>query len=355
MRDPAVVLRPLGGRSLLFSSLATVLVVLGVSLGPVDVAASATAGTAHLAAPGCTAGRHLLPTNCRMYFGAFVARRAGLSQRAAYRAFERMARRSLDIVHVYHRDGQRFPSAAERRSLRRPGPNRKLLVNWKPEAGHTWREVANGAVDPMIDREAAYLRRHFRCPFFLTIHHEPEEEVRGAGSGYTAGDYRAMFRHVVDRLRGHGVRNPVYVMDYMGAQKWAHLYNSLYPGNAYVDWIAFDPYLTAVTGTQTKGFARFMNQYWGSGDWRGQYHWGATHHPHKPIMLAEWGIGEKAGAPRWKAEFYRSVIQQAGRFPKLKAMVYFSSPRAASGNVVPNTSSLSLAAFRDLARSNVYR
>jgi hypothetical protein len=76
-------------------------------------------------------------------------------------------------------------------------------------------------MDPELDRLAAHMRRTWTEPFFLTIHHEPEEEVREIpGSGYRADDYAAMFRHVVERLRAQGVVNAVRVFDVMGTAKY---------------------------------------------------------------------------------------------------------------------------------------
>ena len=124
------------------------------------------------------------------------------------------------------------------------------MENWKPELGNTWAQVAAGvpAVDQEIDNEAAYLKTVYTKPFFLSVHHEPENEIIATpGSGYTAADYAAMYRHVVLRLKADGVTNAIFVMDYMGYFKWGlqSWFNDLYPGDDVVDWIAYDPYSTA--------------------------------------------------------------------------------------------------------------
>ena len=76
---------------------------------------------------------------------------------------------------------------------------------------------------------------------FLTIWHEPEDQVGGAGSARPA-DYAAMYRYVVTELRSLGVTNAVFVMNYMGFNGWSNMVDALYPGNDVVDWIAYDPY-----------------------------------------------------------------------------------------------------------------
>ena len=90
---------------------------------------------------------------------------------------------------------------------------RILLLNWKPDIGRSWASVAAGSMDGQIDRLAAHIKATFPEKFFMVIHHEPEEEVRpAAGSGYTADDFRNMFRHVVKRFRADGVHNALFTV-----------------------------------------------------------------------------------------------------------------------------------------------
>ena len=99
----------------------------------------------------------------------------------------------------------------------------------------SWASIAAGnpTVDRYLDRLAAYLKANFTQPFFFTVHHEPENDViERPGSGYTAADYAAMYRHVVLRLRGDGVTNLVTVMDYMAYAPWntKPWFNAALPG-----------------------------------------------------------------------------------------------------------------------------
>ncbi len=127
-----------------------------------------------------------------------------------------------------------------------------MLANWKVDAGYTWAQVAAGRADARIKREAQHLSDNFRTKFYLAIHHEPENEVNAnAGSGRTAKDYAAMYRHVVSVLRNNGATNIVPVLSLMGSQKWADRawFNDLYPGDKYVGWIGFDPYAASTLGS----------------------------------------------------------------------------------------------------------
>ena len=48
-------------------------------------------------------------------------------------------------------------------------------------------------------------------------------------------------------------------------------------------------------------------------------------------MVAEWGVWSSKRNPEHKAEFYREVGRQIGRFPKIRAMVHFDTPHNQKG------------------------
>jgi len=295
----------------------------------------------------------ILVPKCGVIFGAFVKPEDGQTAADAFTSLEDRSHTKFRLLHFYHQGSQLFPSDWEIQLAHEPGANRILLLNWMPEQGRSWADVAAGASDAYIDAEAAYLKSHFTDKFFLTLHHEPEEEVKDwAGSGYTAADYAAMYRHVESRMNADGVTNAVYVMNYMGAQTYAlrTWYADLWPGGHFVDWIAFDPYSTSSLGGQDGGFKWMVNRHWGESAWRGSYRWAHRNHPAKPVMLAEWGIGEKPGEPHWKPWFFSTVAGDLARFPKLKAMAYFDSATPThGGDVRPDTSEESMQAWIKLA------
>ena len=297
---------------------------------------------------------HLVP-RCGVLWGAYAQTVNGQQPLDAFRHLERVSGSRFSVVRYYHQGTELFPTPWEIQLSRR---GRHLLLSWKPEAGHTWAQVAAGAADGYIDREASYLLQHYHKRFFLVIHHEPENEVvESARSGYTAADFRAMFRHVENRLEADGVHNAVYVMNYMGAQTYAERswYHHLWPGRRYVDWIAFDPYAAPGLNPQNGGFRRMVNRHWGTGIWRGSYRWAHQRFPAKPVMLAEWGVAEKAGNGRWKSEFFHTVVRDLRRMPRLKLLAYFSSPKpAVGGDVRPDTSRRSTRAWRALAARAIF-
>ena len=355
-------------RATLLAAIAASAALLGASLvGPAsavaphvapDAAAPPTDPDAPLQAGDarCRVTKNLVP-RCGAWWGAVSSPEGSETPADAIHALEANSDEPVDVVHWYFRDTQIWPPSWLIDLAREPGNKRLLAINWKPEAGHTWAETANGAADWYIDQEAKYLRANFRDPFFLTIHHEPEDEVNQApGSGYTAMDYRNMYRHVVDRLRVKGVDNAVYVMNYMGFQGWGlqPWFPDLYPGDGYVDWIAYDPYASSSLGDQERGVRFMLNSHWGDTSWPGAYRYFTRTFPGTPIMLGEWGVGEKPGVPDWKARFFNRVGKRlADEFPRLKALLYYDNRYGpASGDTRADTSPQALASLRELLDRN---
>jgi hypothetical protein len=284
----------------------------------------------------CRTGRKLVPT-CGILWG--VAPGAFTDKRGvqALATFEQKTERHQDIFHAYHSgERQLFPTPQEIAISRQPGKERILFLNWRA-TGATWAAIAKGdkTTDAFLDRLAVHIKQTYPEQFFFTVHHEGEEAVEEkAGSGMTAKDYAAMFRHVVQRLRGDGVDNLVTVLVHMAyvpytSQSW---FDSMYPGDDVVDWIGFDTYAYSDPGYGHGDFAELLNRRSGmKPNWPGFYNWAVKEHPDKPLMVAEWGVWSSAKNPGHKAEFYREVGKQIGRFPDIRAMVAFDTPHNQRG------------------------
>lgn len=302
--------------------------------------------------PSCPVSATLVP-ECGRWWGVAPLAHTDAALGPALRVEEDVAGRPLDILHTYHRNTSLFPDATERALALQTGRNRLLLINWKPATDMTWRAVADGGADTRIDRLASYTLANFRHRFFLAIWHEPENEVdETPGSGMTALDYAAMYRHVVERLRAKGLTYAVTVMDYIGFDKWANQpwFAQLWPGDSVVDWIGLDPYgAGAATGYNARDLATLVNR--PEGSFPGYYTWATETHPGKPIMLAEWGVEFEPSRPEGQARFFADVGDQLHRFPRIKALVYFDVPGVVPGQ--PNTSLRSnaetTAAYRELS------
>jgi beta-mannanase len=250
------------------------------------------------------------------------------------RAWESQMGRRFDIAHFYHQWTSNFPNDEER-GLAAEG--RLLLLNWKLPS--PWSSVANGSQDAQIATTAGRLKALGR-KVFLAPHHEPEDQV---GSFGTASDYARAFRHIVDKFRQAGVGNVIFVWNMMGyVGGWGSIYPQLYPGDSYVDWIAYDPYNWAVCRPSQKprSFAEIT---------KAMYDWTATYHPNKPLMLAEFGLMEQpAGAPS-KAEWFRdALVTLKTTRTRIKALVYFNNLHDCDWRVT--SSSSSTAAYREIGQ-----
>jgi hypothetical protein len=303
----------------------------------------------------CGVSAKLVPT-CGAWWGVTPVTGARQDSPGAVHDFERQTGRPVDIYHGYHAGTELFPTTAEIALTREPGPHRMLILNWKPDSGKSWRQVAAGAMDAQIAREAAYLKAHFRQKFWLVIHHEPEDEVKPQpGSGHTAADYRAMFRHVVSEFRARGARNILFTVVFMGytgymAKPW---FKDLYPGDDAVDWVGYDPFAKS----NIKDYANLVNKVAAHEQelgFPGFYDYSEKNFPHKPLMLSEWAVLENAGNPDRKPAFFRSVADQFAKYPRIKALTYYNARHAENmpegGNTAVDASPAALKAFRALAK-----
>jgi hypothetical protein len=280
----------------------------------------------------------------------------------ALAAFEEKTERHQDIYHAYHRgEHEMFPTRQEIAIARQKGEQRILFLNWKP-TGVSWAAIAKGdqKTDAYLDRLAGYIDHNFQEQFFFAVYHEAEDNIRETpGSGYTAKDYAAMYRHVVKRLRAHGATNIVSVLVHMAyvphtTQSW---FDDMYPGDDVVDWIGFDTYAYSDPGYGRGDFAELLNRRSGmTPQWPGFYNWAARKHPDKPLMVAEWGVWSSKNDPAHKADFYREVGRQIDRFPNIRAMVAFDTPHNQQGrDSRVDTTQASLQAYRWLGRLPVFQ
>ena len=91
-------------------------------------------------------------------------------------------------------------------------------------------EVASGKFDGNIDKLGNWIKKAER-PVFLRIGYEFD----GAHNHHDPAQYAAAYRHIVDRLRQHGIDNAAFVwhgtcaLSEKPPEAW-------YPGDGYVDW-----------------------------------------------------------------------------------------------------------------------
>jgi hypothetical protein len=234
------------------------------------------------------------------------------------RSFEKSTGRRLDIVHTYHRWYESFPTQSEK-SLAAQG--HLMFFNWEPvdSAGHylSWQRIAAGSEDATIDAEAARLKS-LGVDVLVSFSHEPEKNFRQHGS---AADFAAAFRHVVDRVRAAGGTDVRWVWNVMGLtnQVWLDRYRTMWPGDSYVDWVAWDPYnWSSCRKRAWQDFTGTVRPFY---DWLQANGFGS-----KPFMLAEYGTVERPGNPSGKSDWYAGIPNALKQLPQLRALVYFNLP-----------------------------
>lgn len=309
--------------------------------------------------PVCRVGPKLVPT-CGVLWGAAAGAFTDTPNDVAVKAWEKATGRTATLFHVYHRGDEVFPTAAELAMVRDKKAPRILFTNWKVAWNTTWAAVARGGQDARIDAAAERFKA-FGDPFFLAIHHEPENDVSYLpGSGMTAKDYAAMYRHVIERLRARGVTNAVNVWAMMGLEKWyaQHWWEDLYPGNDVVDWIGIDAYLNALKGYNHGDFASMLDRKGYGRLSKGFYHWATTFHPRKPIMVSEWGVyhGTRQRGGDAKSAVLRTVLPELRERTAIKALVYFDTPKDHSGdrNISVVDDAATLRTFRAVAMDPIF-
>lgn len=255
-----------------------------------------------------------------------------------------------------------FWSPWDRPYVQTRGPDRFALTS-----------IIEGKWDAYIDRwgDAA---RDFGHPFFVSFGNEMNGDwfpwsgwfygagkaVPGKPSPYTvpgkaypggppgpfAGPetYKKAYRHVVDRVRARGASNVLWVfhaVNYSIPQDEWNLIGQYYPGPQYVDWLGYSVYGKQFGDEAWSPFDPLL-------DW--PYKEICALDPSKPVMLAEWGVGEFPSSGN-KAAFVKSALDViSGRYPRIKAAVFWherwQNEDGSYSNLRANSSPESLAAYR---------
>lgn len=270
----------------------------------------------------CSVSDKLVP-GCGAWFGVAADPKSDETYGEALDRVEAQTQREVDIVQMYHREGDVFPTNQEKQWS---NEGRILLLNWKPLMGkNAWSRVANGEVDastliPAADRLKAFGKR-----VFLAIWHEPENDVPPKGNAGSPADYRAMWRHVRQVFNQRGVTNVIWTWKTMQYCPLTNLTPQMYPGDAYVDWLAVDTYNAASPTTSNwLTFQQTIDKKCSSTGWPGFYTWALTHHPDKPVMVGEVGTkgypGNDGATKQW---FLDALTTLKTKQTNVKAVIYY--------------------------------
>ena len=257
--------------------------------------------------------------------------RSPAAERLAVEELEQRLGRTLDINHNFYRWDAPFPTETERWDLQ---AGRIPMISWNGRDVTTG-DIAAGRHDTLI-RQRARATRALGESVLIRWFWEMDGNKKADFAG-TPDEYVAAWRHIVTLFRAEGADN----VDWVWCPN-ASAFNDgeaqrFYPGDDFVDWTCADGYNWA-PGRPGDDYRSFKDIFGGF------YAWASLHD--MPIMVGEFGVqerhpGEKA---QWIADAREAIKTD---FPRLRAIVYFSSNKDHDWRLT--TSASALEAFKNMA------
>lgn len=198
--------------------------------------------------------------------------------------------------------------------------------------------IAAGAFDPFI-RSWAHGLKQIGRPVLLRLDHEMNGNWYAWSpgvNGNTAEQYVSMWRHVHDVFTREGATNVRWVWSPNAGTP----FSSLYPGNAYVDWVGLDGYNWGGTNGWTP-WQSFTSVFAAS-------YREALALSGRPLMIAETSsaeMGAPAGTSKaaWITRALEAEVSQ--NFPRVRALVWFDQNNGNGQDFRIDSSAASLAAL----------
>ncbi|MEU3900230.1 glycosyl hydrolase [Streptomyces sp. NPDC045251] len=253
----------------------------------------------------------LLEPPCGAWFGAFVPHDKSDLAEKVY-AYEEQVGRRLDIVYTYHDMSAVTATRLEGQLLteqeQQVGEDRMLLLSWESKwwggtkrQQPTWKQIAAGDLDDsVIDVQARRIKEYGeRTGKKVFLSFDLEMDTRTPDNG-TPAEYVRAYRHIHDRFRELGVDNVVWTWIITGYLNHADLFEEMYPGDEYVDWIGYNQYNYYLC--HETDWLSFAQTQYASHDWIR-----ANISDDKPLMLSEFGSASDPKRPDRQADWYAQV------------------------------------------------
>jgi Glycosyl hydrolase family 26 len=240
----------------------------------------------------------------------------------------------------------------------------QLVLTWQPggtegiqQPAVSWRSLAQGAsllpgtnetLDTYITKWAQNAK-NYGHPVLVRLMHEMNGSWYPWGYGVNGNtnpaDFVAAWRHVVDIFRSVGATNVQFIWCVAAAAS-SSADASLFPGDAYVDWLSIDGY-NRVPQEWTSLFDRFAVPYRI-----------LTALSNKPIMIGETAsIEQTISGGQSKADWIRqgflTSIPQS--FPQIKAILWFNHAGQTGEDYPVDSSASSLDAYRQVVTNSYYQ
>jgi hypothetical protein len=247
--------------------------------------------------------------------------------------FENMAQKGASIIHwgePWQSGGAFQPFYAANFDAVRSHGSIPMLDwgSWNLGAGVNQRRfqlarISAGAYDSYITGWATSAK-NWGHPFFLRFDWEMNASWFPWGAtvnGNQIGDYVLAWRHVHDIFTAVGATNVSWIWCPVIEDDTTAPIAALYPGDAYVDWVAMDGYNWA--GDSDVGWLTFSQLF------QPTYNDLLGLAPSKPIMIGEMATsdnGGPSGYPYDKANWIGDALttQLPANFPQIKAIVWFN-------------------------------
>ncbi|MBA3865306.1 MAG: hypothetical protein H0X42_02990 [Solirubrobacterales bacterium] len=276
-------------------------------------------------------------THLPIYWGATIGSQLTGSQApwdmTAVTKFEELAQKPLSLVQFF----QPFENCASTPCSSYAFPKTPLenirkhgaipVLSWASEStpasvsqpAFQLADVISGRYDSYI-RGFADAAKEWGHPFFLRF----DWEMNGSWfpwsesvNGNRPGEYVTAWRHVHDIFTSVGATNVTWSWcpDVDPAHSMQSL-ESLYPGDAYVDWTGLDGYNWGTNPTKPAGWRTFDQLY--SSTYREVT---GTIAPSKPMLIGEIGSSEDGGS---KAAWISDALERIPTaYPKIRALLWF--------------------------------
>ena len=227
-------------------------------------------------------------------------------------------------------------------------PNTKAMgaipeITWDPTlngVGIPLAKIAAGDQDAYI-KQSAIAAAAYKGPIYIRLAHEMNITSSGFApgqNGNTPADFIAAWRHVVTIFRENGATNVQWVWSPNVNCNGKCPFTDLYPGNAWVDWVALDGYnYSSVDHDPWESFDQVF----------GSSYREMTRLTNKPMMIGETSSAEAGGSKaKWITQTFSDI---AKNYPQIHAVTWFD--RVKETNWTINSSPSSLAAFKHVVAS----
>ncbi len=218
------------------------------------------------------------------------------------------------------------------------------------EGKKLYRMIADGHCDAFLHSVGKNLKAYNK-PVFLRFAWEMNIDSIEWGiqkTGDTPQDYINAWQRFHTIVRQENASNVIWVFSPNTETPTSIPYQQLYPGDAYVDWLALDGYNWGTTQPWSSwlGFSQVFSQ---------SYNHIATLSPNKPIMLGEVNTTDRGGD---KAEWYTNMLTKEipYNYPRLQAVIFYNEDRTATEKVnwLIDVTPQTLKAFRNGINSSTY-